>query len=133
MKKIDKKQLENQLSFNRSDYEKVMNEGIVSFDKFLENVIETTEENNGDLFDAVFIAEDAFVKLEEKNRRTYDIHFNDPENSNSEGFKESFEYCKQYIEMHNGSNHSYFADYKRGTVSIVCNETGETVFEEEIK
>ena len=27
----------------------------------------------------------------------------------------------------------YFADYKDGTVSIVCNETGEIVYHEEVK
>lgn len=61
--------------------------------------------------------------------KTFDIFFNDENNSNNKGFKESLEYCKKWIEMHNGSNHSYFEDYKGGTVSIVYNETGETVFE----
>jgi len=60
---------------------------------------------------------------------TFDIVFNNEENSNSKGFKESVEYCQNYINMHNGTNHSYFADYKGGTVSIVCNETGKTKFE----
>lgn len=65
--------------------------------------------------------------------KTYDVVFNDATDSNSKGFKESFEYCKDYINTHNGSNHSYFADYKSGIVSVVCNETEETVFEEEVK
>ena len=65
--------------------------------------------------------------------KTYDVYFNDAENSNNKGFKCSFKEAKSYIERYNGTNNSYFADYKRGTVSIVCNETGETVFEEEIK
>jgi hypothetical protein len=65
--------------------------------------------------------------------KTYDIHFNDEESSNNKGFRESLEYCKQYIEMHNGTNDSHFADYKGGTVSIICNETGETVYEEEVR
>lgn len=65
--------------------------------------------------------------------KTYDIHFNDEESSNNKGFRESLEYCKQYIEMHNGTNDSYFEDYKGGTVSVVCNETGKTVHEEDIK
>ena len=64
---------------------------------------------------------------------TYNVFFNDNENSNDLGFKSDLEYCKNYIEMHNGSNHSYFEDYKNGTVSIVCNETEETVFETEVK
>jgi hypothetical protein len=64
---------------------------------------------------------------------TYDVHFNDSTDSNCNGFKADFDYCKQYIEMYNGSNHSYFEDYKGGTVSIVCNETGETVYEETVR
>ncbi len=125
--------LENSLSFTREDYEKKMTEGMVSFDDFLKNVINTVIEENGTFEDAVFIAEDAYLKLEEDAVRTYDIHFNDSESSNNKGFRESLEYCLNYIQMHNGTNDSYFADYKGGTVSIVCNETGETVYEEEIK
>lgn len=64
---------------------------------------------------------------------TYDIHFNDEYNSNNKGFEQSYEYCKDYIESWNGTNESYFADYKGGIVSIVCNETGETVYEEEVR
>ena len=64
---------------------------------------------------------------------TYDVHFNDDENSNCKGFKCSFKEAKNYIEIHNGTNDSYFSDYKGGTVSIVCNETGKTVYEETIK
>jgi hypothetical protein len=60
---------------------------------------------------------------------TYDVHFNDSADSNSKGFQADFDFCKNYIEQNNGTNHSYFEDYKGGTVSIVCNETGETVFE----
>ncbi len=68
----------------------------------------------------------------ENSSNTFDIQFNDSENSNSKGFKETLEYCKTYISQNNGKNNSYFADYKGGTVSIVCNETGEKVFETEI-
>lgn len=60
---------------------------------------------------------------------TYDIQFNDSANSNSKGFKLSFTQCEYYIKQHNGTNESYFAEYKGGTVSIVCNETNETVKE----
>jgi hypothetical protein len=65
--------------------------------------------------------------------KTYDVHFNDANDSNNKGFKESFEYCKDYIESYNGTDESYFADYKGGVVSIVCNETGEEVYSEEVK
>ena len=62
--------------------------------------------------------------------KTFDIHFNDNENSNNMGFNESLDYCKDYIARYNGTNYSHFADYKGGTVSIVDNETGETAHAE---
>lgn len=65
--------------------------------------------------------------------RTYDVHFNDEYDSNSKGFAESLQYCKDYIASYNGTNDSYFADYKGGTVSIVCRETGETIYEEVVR
>lgn len=67
-----------------------------------------------------------------KKELTYDVHFNDSENSNNKGFKLTFDEAKAYIEANNGTDESYFADYKGGTVSIVCNETGETVYETEV-
>lgn len=63
---------------------------------------------------------------------TYDIHFNDENDSNNKGFQYSLEDAKGYIKSYNGTNESYFEDYKGGSVSIVCNETGEMVYEEEI-
>jgi protein gp37 len=64
---------------------------------------------------------------------TYDVHFNNEQDSNNKGFTDSYDDCLSYIEEYNGTNHSYFKDYKGGTVSIICNETGETVFETEVK
>ncbi|MFW5887120.1 MAG: hypothetical protein ACOCUL_05120 [Bacteroidota bacterium] len=66
--------------------------------------------------------------------KTYDVVFNDDENSDNKGFEnQTLQYCKDYIETHNGSDHSYFPDYKGGVVSIVCIETGEEVYQEEVK
>jgi hypothetical protein len=65
--------------------------------------------------------------------QTFDVVCNDEKNSNNKGFTASLQYCKDYIALHNGSNDSYFADYKGGIVSIVCNETDETVFETIVK
>lgn len=62
--------------------------------------------------------------------KTYDVHFND---SNSKGFEMTIEDAKSYITSNNDTNNSYFADYKGGTVSVVCNQDGETVYEEEVK
>lgn len=64
---------------------------------------------------------------------TYDVVFSDNEASDEKGFYQSFDYCKDYINRFNGTNESYFADYKDGTVSIVCNETADTIFETKIK
>ena len=64
---------------------------------------------------------------------TYDVHFDDENNSNCKGWAISLAECKDYIGSYNGTNESYFEDYKGGTVSIYCNELDETVFETEIK
>jgi hypothetical protein len=82
--------------------------------------------------------EKAFEEMNEKRANagiesTYDIHFNDSKDSNSKGFKMSLEEAKAYINANNGTNNSYFADYKGGTVSVICNETGETAYETEVK
>lgn len=68
-----------------------------------------------------------------KTTYSYDVVFYDDENSNSKGFTIDLYSAIAYIQANNGSNFSYFADYKGGTVSIVCNETGETVYQEDVK
>ena len=65
--------------------------------------------------------------------KTYDVFFNSDTSSDSKGFESSYEYCLNWIESNNGTNHSYFEDYKGGIVSIVCNETGETVYEDIVR
>lgn len=64
---------------------------------------------------------------------TYDVCFKDDYGCNYKDWAESYNDCLAFIEEFNGTDHSYFEDYKGGTVSIVCNETGETVFETEVK
>ena len=64
---------------------------------------------------------------------TFDVIFNDSEGSNNMGWERSLEYCKNYITNHNGTNKSYFADYKGGSVSVICNETEEIVYEETVR
>lgn len=77
--------------------------------------------------------EESLDEFLEKVHPTYDVQFDDDNDSNSKGWKEDYDVCKDYIERYNGTNESYFEDYKGGTVSIVCNGTGETVYSEEIK
>lgn len=74
---------------------------------------------------------ETFINMEEE--KTYDVVFEDSEKGDSEGFHASLEYCHNYIDMWNGTDHSYFPDYKRGAVQIICNETGDVVYEEDIK
>lgn len=64
---------------------------------------------------------------------TYDVHFDDENNSNCKGWAIGFNECKDYIDSYNGTDESYFENYKGGTVSVYCNEIGETVFETEVR
>lgn len=66
------------------------------------------------------------------NEYTFDVWFDDDYNTNCKGFNESLEYCRHYIRTYNGSDESYFADYKGGWVSIRCNETEEQVYIERV-
>lgn len=70
------------------------------------------------------------MKINKKHH--FDIYFNDAEKSNNKGFKSSYDECLEYINMYNGTNESYFEDYKGGTVSIYDIEADEFVFEIEI-
>lgn len=67
------------------------------------------------------------------NPKTYTVIFNDDTDSSSKGWTQTLAYCKDYIRAYNGSDESYFADYKGGLVSILCNETGEEVYSERIR
>lgn len=64
--------------------------------------------------------------------KTYDIQFNDNSTCNAKGFALSLDECIDYITRNNGTNESYFADYKGGSVSVVCNQTEDVVYTEEI-
>lgn len=63
---------------------------------------------------------------------TYDVVFNDDMDSNSKHINSSYDECKSWIDCNRNNPSTYFGDYRGGTVSIVCNETGETVYEEDI-
>lgn len=75
---------------------------------------------------------DRNIKIEEVSE-TFDVCFNDDDDTNCKGFRESLGYCRSYIDRHNGTDHSFFADYKGGTVSIISNSTGKIVYETEVK
>ena len=56
-------------------------------------------------------------------KKTYDVVFNDDYASDSKGWHETKEECINYTQTYNGTNESYFEDYKGGVVQVVCNET----------
>lgn len=63
MKKLTINLIEDKLDFTREDYEEMKRKNeIVSFDMFIKNIIESVEENNETIKDAIFIANDAFDK-----------------------------------------------------------------------
>lgn len=66
-------------------------------------------------------------------KKCYDIVFHGNNGFNSKGFEETFEYCRAYIDMYNGTNESYFADYKGGVVQIVNVINGDVDYEEEVE
>jgi hypothetical protein len=68
----------------------------------------------------------------EVEKQTYDIHFQSNDSSMNKGFRFSLEQAANHISIHNGTNHSYFQDFKGGLVQIVCNETEEVVYETEV-
>lgn len=63
---------------------------------------------------------------------SFDVQFDNDTSSDCEGFNISYNDCKQWIEFNRNDKTTYFGDYKGGTVSIVCNETGEIVYSEPI-
>ncbi len=68
-----------------------------------------------------------------KTNQTFDILFNDENNSNSKGFSLTAEQAIEKANQMLISNESYVSDYTDGTISVVCNETGATIWEKDIK
>lgn len=62
----------------------------------------------------------------QETEETFDVIFDNDQNSNSKGWKQSFQFCMDYIDQ--APSGSYFEDYKGGWVSIVSNTTGERIF-----
>lgn len=64
--------------------------------------------------------------------KIYDVVFNDDNNSNNKGASWTLEEALYYISNNNGTDWSYFEDYKHGTVSVVNNRSGEDIYQEEV-
>lgn len=64
---------------------------------------------------------------------TYDVEFNDDESTDTHGMRTTKSEARWYIQRHNGTDIGYFADYKGGDVCVVCRQTGETFYHEEIR
>lgn len=73
------------------------------------------------------------MKNQKTTEKTYDVYFSDQQYSNNKGFEYTMEEAIKYIQSNNGTNESYLQDYRGGTASVVCNQDGEVVYEQEIK
>lgn len=65
--------------------------------------------------------------------KTYDVLFNDSNDSNNQGIHGTFEECMNWIEWNRNDKSTYFGDYSGGVVSIICEQTSETVYMEDIR
>lgn len=63
----------------------------------------------------------------------YDVVFHGAANDNDKGMNASYSECLEYIQIYNGTDRSYFADYKGGTVCIHSLKRGVDVYEEEVR
>lgn len=64
----------------------------------------------------------------------YDIFFNDDTTTDNKGWENSSASdCFDYIKAYNGTDDSYFADYKGGVVQVIHSDSGEILMEEKIK
>ena len=70
------------------------------------------------------------AKVVDDIKYTYDVVFNDDSNSNAKGIHGTEEECMRWIESNHHDASTYFGDYKGGIVSIVCDQTGDVVYEE---
>ena len=131
MKKLNftYKELIDSLSFTKSDYDKAVFgcDEYATFNGFIQNIMNDCD---GTLQDAIWMANTCFESM---GQRIYDVYFNNDDSSNSKGWNQTYGYCKNYIDSNNGTNNSYFADYKGGTVSIYNNEREEDVYLEVVK
>jgi hypothetical protein len=59
--------------------------------------------------------------------------FDNQVESSTLGSRSSIKACKAYIDRNNGSRIGFFNIFKKGTASIVCNETNELIHTEKIK
>lgn len=123
-----------QYSFNAETVEEAVEFASSNFVTFPELVIvENFEGSKANEGVVVWVNGEYVESQDQEDEKTYDVVFNDDYDSNSKGMQATIEECQEYIRHNNGTNHSYFAEYKGGIVSIVCNETGETVYEEEVR
>lgn len=97
---------------------------------------EFAEANEFDLDEVVEVYRENSDELEglwDESHNTYDVMFSKDLYCDSKGMEATKEECIDYIKMNNGTKDSYFEDYVGGVVSVVCNETDEVVYKEEVR
>ena len=95
-------------------------DGEMSYDRAYAKIFQSREDAE------VFIKDNEFYALDIV-QLTYDVHFNDDEESNDVGLSETLDYCRDYIKNGSASKSGYFADYPTGYATIVCDQTEEIV------
>lgn len=73
-----------------------------------------------------------YSQVEEVANVTYDVQFDDDTDSNSLGINGTYQECIDWIDCNRHDKSTYFGDYVGGTVSVVCVESGEFIYSEEI-
>ena len=130
------------------------NRDFIAERKISDYLIENLENSETGLFE--YLTEEEITEVEESDEKreemeeevidfindnydfpakTYDVVFDDDTSMNQNGFKETLEYCRDYVINNNNGvkNGTYFDDYRGGTVMIVCNETEEVAAMQPIK
>lgn len=98
-------------------------------ERYNDTICANTDIEYSDMYDEA----DKVAVIVVRTWNTFDVVFNSANSSNEKGFRETRQYCIDYIKQYNGTSESYFQDYKGGTVQVVCNETGEGVYSEIVK
>lgn len=89
-----------------------------------------TDENKAAAYDKAFNDGGYGYNPYRDIKKTYDIEFNDDNDTNSKGFELSRKECEDWIRSNRDDE--YFHMYAGGTVSVRCNQSGDVVFEENI-
>lgn len=73
------------------------------------------------------------ITYHRKINSTYSIVFNNRNETKKLNLMRDFDFCLNYIKKHNGTNYKFFKIFRPGSVRIVSDQTGITIYEARIK